>query len=329
MKVLILTEADCRAVLGMEDAIALQERAFKTLSTGGSVAGLRSFAESETPPGLAIFNACFLKDGEGYGVKIVSDFYENDDVETPRMSATMTLVDGKSGLPHTFMEAGYLTDLRTGAGSGMAAKILAREDSRKLAVIGAGRVALYQVVAITCALDIETVEISTRTRSRGERLVDALRGDLGIEVKLVGTPEQAITDADVVIAATTSATPVISGRFLKPGVLVISAGAAVPDSRELDSETIRRADQCYIDSRDDCLDAAGDYIIASSEGVCSLDDVIDIGDVIAGKAVGRERSEQNFVYKSIGVPIQDLVTGQEIAERARRAGLGVEIEMNP
>ena len=138
MKLRILTEADCRALLGMDDAIPIQGEAFTLLAEGRSVEGLRSFATSETPPGVAIFNPCFLKGGAGYGVKVVSDFYRNGERAMPRMTALVALFDGETGAPRTVMEAAYLTDLRTGAGTGLAARVLARPDSRVLAVIGAG-----------------------------------------------------------------------------------------------------------------------------------------------------------------------------------------------
>ena len=141
MKLRILTETDCRSVLDMRDAIDIQQEAFTLLASGRSVDGLRSFATSDEPPGVAIFNPCFLKNGAGYGIKVVSDFYGNADRGVPRMTALVALFDGTTGAPHTVMEAGYLTDLRTGAGTGLAARYLARSDSRVLTVIGAGRVA--------------------------------------------------------------------------------------------------------------------------------------------------------------------------------------------
>lgn len=329
MRIRILTEADCRSLLSMSDAIDLQGKAFTMLAAGESVEGLRSYAASEDPPGVAIFNPCFLKAGRGYGVKVVSDFYDNDEVTVPRMTATMTLMDGATGVPHTFMEAGYLTDLRTGAGSGLAAKHLARPDTTELAVIGAGRVAQYQILALAAVLPIAEIRISTRTRSRAERLVETLSDDVPADFQIVGDPAEALRGAGAVVAATTSKTPVVSGEHVEPGAFVVAAGAYEPTSRELDSETIRRAALCVIDSRSDCLDDAGDYVIPAGEGVVSLADVAEIAEVVSGRVAGRVDDDQIIVYKSTGVPIQDLVTGQAIAERAQRAGVGFEMEMNP
>lgn len=335
MKIRILTEADCRALLTMTEAIDLQARAFAMLAAGESVEGLRSYALSERPPGVAIFNPCFLTEGKGYGVKVVSDFYGNESAPgthepaVPRMTATMTLMDGRTGAPHTFMEAGYLTDLRTGAGTGLAARLLARPDTDVLGVIGAGRVARYQILALAAVLPLTRIQISTRTRSRAEELARTLHGEIDAEVVLVDSAEKAIRGAGAVVAATTAKSPVVAGEFVDAGAFVVSAGAYEPGTRELDSEVVRRAARCVIDSRADCLDHAGDFLIPAGDGVVSLDDVVQLGDVVTGAAPGRTGDDQVIVYKSIGVPIQDLVTGQAIAERARTAGVGTDVEMNP
>src|SRR3954465_13277736 len=175
MKIRVLSEADCRAVVDMKAAIDIQAEAFGLLAANKSVEGLRSFATSEAPPGVAIFNPCFLRDGAGYGIKVVSDFYGNEKKRVPRMSALVALFDGTTGFPTTVMEGGYLTDLRTGAGTGLAARYLARADSRTVAIIGAGRVARNQLAALAEVLDLESVFVATRSAPRGEQFVSRMR----------------------------------------------------------------------------------------------------------------------------------------------------------
>jgi ornithine cyclodeaminase/alanine dehydrogenase-like protein (mu-crystallin family) len=330
MKLRILTESDCRALLGMEDAIAIQGEAFTLLAQGRSVEGLRSFATSQTPPGVAIFNPCFLKDGAGYGIKVVSDFYDNPQRGLPRMSAIVALFDGETGAPRTVMEGGYLTDLRTGAGTGLAARFLARPDSRVLAVIGAGRVARNQIEALATALDLETIVIATRTAARGEALVEHVRAmgePMPRHLRLVDSAETAVRMADVVVATTTSRSPVVEGAWLKAGTFVASVGAHEASTREVDSETVRRAALRVIDSRGDCLKNAGDFLIPAAAGVIELDSVVEIADVVAGRARGRQDASEITYYKSIGVPIQDVVTAQHIERRAIERGVGFTIDI--
>ena len=166
MKLRILAQADCRAALDMAGAIEAQAQAFRLLAQGRSVQGLRSFVTSETPPGVAIFNPAFLRGGAGYGIKVISDFYDNDKRGLARMSGLVCLFDGTSGHPRAVLEAGYLTDLRTGAGTALAARYLARGNSRVLALIGAGRVARNQLAALAEVFALETVFLSTRSNAR-------------------------------------------------------------------------------------------------------------------------------------------------------------------
>jgi ornithine cyclodeaminase/alanine dehydrogenase-like protein (mu-crystallin family) len=330
MKLRILSEADCRAVLDMAAAIEIQAEAFTLLAEGRSVEGLRSFAASENPPGVAIFNPCFLRDGQGYGIKVISDFYDNEKHGAVRMSGLVALFDGRTGHPFALLEAGYLTDLRTGAGTGLAARYLARHDSRTVAIIGAGRVARNQLWALAELFGLETVLLSTRSIKRAEDFIERMKnigGRVPQDIRIVESRERAVRDADIVVAATTSDTPVFSGEWLKPGAFVAAVGAYEATMREVDSETIRRASNLVIDSRTDCLDHAGDLVIPISDGIIRREQVAEIAELVSGKRPPRKSDSEITYYKSIGVPIQDLITAQHIARRAAERGIGAEIDI--
>jgi ornithine cyclodeaminase/alanine dehydrogenase-like protein (mu-crystallin family) len=330
MKLRILSEADCRAVLDMAAAIEIQAEAFTLLAEGRSVEGLRSFAASENPPGVAIFNPCFLRGGQGYGIKVISDFYDNEKRGAVRMSGIVALFDGTSGHPYALLEAGYLTDLRTGAGTGLAARYLARPDSRTVAIIGAGRVARNQLWALAELFDLEAVFLSTRGARRADDFIKRMRamgGRVPQDIRLIESRERAVREADIVVAATTSESPVFSGEWLKPGSFVAAVGAYEATMREVDSETIRRASHLVIDSRTDCLDHAGDLVIPISEGVIRREQVAEISELVAGKRPPRGSDAEITYYKSIGVPIQDLITAQHMARRAAERGIGTEFDI--
>ncbi len=330
MQLRVLSENDVRSVLRMADAIDIQAQAFTLLAEGQSIEGLRSFAVSERPPGLAIFNPSFLKGGKGYGLKVVSDFYDNGNRGVPRMSALVALFDGMTGQPRTVMEGGYLTDVRTGAGTALAARFLARKDSRVVAIFGAGRVARNQLAALCVEHSIERVVVATRSRERGEEFVDRMRvAGEGVpkDIRLVDDRAKMVAEADIVVCATTSHDPVFSGTSLRSGAFVVGAGAYAPEMREVDTETIRRAGKHVIDSRSDCLNNSGDLLIPSKEGALDLDRVIEIADLVAERAVGRESEEEVTYYKSMGVPIQDLITAQFVEERAIDQGIGTLIDI--
>jgi ornithine cyclodeaminase len=330
MKLRILAESDVRAVLDMRSAIDIQAEAFALHAEGRSVPGLRNIAISEQPPGVAIFNPCFLAGGLGYGVKVVSDFYDNERRGVPRMTALVALFDGATGAPTTVMEGGFLTDMRTGAVTGLAARHLARKDCRTLALFGAGRVARHQLEALSEVMDLAEVRVVTRTRARGEAFVARMRragGRLPANVRLVAAEDRPVRDADIVVCATTSAEPVFDGRDLRPGTFVAATGAYRATSREVDSETIRRSGKWVIDSRADNLERVGDLLIPINEGVIRREQVAEVAELVAGRSPGRANADEITYFKSCGVPIQDLVTGQHVARRAAERAIGTIIDI--
>ena len=326
MKIRILGEADIRAVIDMAAAIEIQAEAFTLLAEGRSVEGLRSFAVSESPPGIAIFNPAFLTEGAGYGIKVVSDFYGNTERGAPRMTALVALFDGETGRPTTVMEGGFLTDLRTGAGTALAARYLARADASRLALIGAGRVARNQLEALCASFPIRQVRIATRTEARGRDLIERISGTIG-DVTLAGSVAEAVRDADIVVCATTARSPVLDGALIDPGTFVVAAGANQAETREVDGETIRRADRVFIDSRADSLANAGDLLVPLGDGDIGESDIGEIAELVSGRRPGRERDDEITYYKSIGVPIQDLVTAQHIERRAVARDIGTVIDI--
>jgi ornithine cyclodeaminase/alanine dehydrogenase-like protein (mu-crystallin family) len=330
MKLRILSESDCRTVLDMAAAIDIQSEAFALLAEGRSIEGLRSTASSENPPGVAIFNPCFLREGRGYGIKVISDFYDNDKRGVVRMSGLVCLFDGETGHPRTVLEAGYLTDLRTGAGTGLAARYLARKNSKVLTIIGAGRVARNQLEALAELFKIETVFLSTRSPQRANEFIERMSkagGRIPKDIRLVEDREAAVRQSDIVVAATTSEKPVVNGAWLRPGTFVASVGAYDTTMREVDSETVKRASKLVIDSRADCLHDAGDFMQPVAEGIIKQDEVAEIAEVVSGARPPRTSDDEITYYKSIGVPIQDLVTAQHMARRAAERGIGTEIEI--
>jgi ornithine cyclodeaminase/alanine dehydrogenase-like protein (mu-crystallin family) len=324
MRLRVLTESDCRSLLGMREAIDIQAEAFGLLASGRAVEGLRSVATSEDPPGAAIFNPCFLRGGAGYGIKVVSEFHGNAARGLPRLSALIAVFDGETGLPRTLMEGGYVTDLRTGAGSALAARHLARSDSSSLAVIGAGRVARYQIEAFAAIFQLREIRLFARTPARGEALIKSLQS---LPISLEKSAQAAASGADIVVTATTASQPVVQGEWLKPGAFVAAVGAYSAQSRELGSSVIRRAARHVIDSRTDCLERAGDFMIPVKEGILKRDDVAEIAEILSGARPGRGHADEIIVYKSSGVPIQDLVTAQHIERRAIERGLGTLLDL--
>src|SRR5207253_3163213 len=153
-----------------------------------------------------------------------------------------------------------------------------------------------------------------------------IRAGSAAAISLADSVQAAVRDADIVVVATTSPAPVLRGEWLSPGTFVAAVGAYSAQTRELETSVITRASRHVIDSRADCLERAGDFLIPIAEGALRRDDVAEMSEVISGARPGRTSPEEIVVYKSSGVPLQDLVTAQHIERRAIARGLGAVLE---
>ena len=198
-----------------------------------------------------------------------------------------------------------------------------------MAVVGAGRVARNQLQALARTHDLERVLVAGRSETRARAFATWIReaDDLPDDVAVARSTAEAVGDADIVVAATTSSEPVLFGRDLRPGTFVAAAGANVATAREVDTEMVRRAGKLVIDSPADSLANAGDLTIPLAEGAIRKEDIAGIAEIIAGARPGRETEGEITYYKSLGLPIQDLITAQHIERRAMDAGVGTIIDL--
>jgi ornithine cyclodeaminase/alanine dehydrogenase-like protein (mu-crystallin family) len=319
----VLNEAQVRSLATMREAIDVQKEAFALQARGASVPGLVRWLdrEHETPTCLVGFLPAFLSGGRGYGVKIVSDFYGQRAAGHARMTALVVVCDGTTGAPRAVIAGGHLTDLRTGAATGLAVDLLARRDARVAAIFGAGRVARNQIEALCEIRDVETVWVCSRTEERARAYAEELRergGRIPHDVRLARSAREAVAAADVVITATTARTPVFDGRDLRPGACVVAAGA----HREVDSETLRRACKIVTDMRE-TLAWAPVFMAPLAEGAIGEGDVAELGELVIGARPGRETADEITFCNTQGVPVQDLATAQYILQKAEERNIGV------
>ncbi|HEY3550863.1 MAG TPA: hypothetical protein VGK69_07410 [Gaiellaceae bacterium] len=235
----------------------------------------------------------------GLGCKLVTLFPENRD--RPTHQATITLFDPETGTPVALMDGTYITAMRTAAAAALATRLLARPDARVLAILGTGVQSRSAQEMFPRARDFAEVRVA----GRGE-FEDAVRG------------------ADVVHATTASPEPVVRFEWLSPGVHVSSVGYGGGGS-ELDPAIVERADLVVVEQRDSAFAPlpAG----APELDPRGRDGVVELGEVIAGTAVGRRSGEQITLYKSVGVAVQDLAAAALVLAAARERGAGQEIEL--
>ncbi|MEK7861392.1 MAG: ornithine cyclodeaminase family protein, partial [Chloroflexota bacterium] len=213
-----------------------------------------------------------------------------------------------------------LTALRTGAAGGVAAAALARPESAVLALFGAGAQAHTQLLAAAEVLPLREARVVGRTPANVAAFLVWASEQPSLRATLVraAVAEDAVAGADVVVTATGSATPVFPGRLLAPGTHVTAIGSFTPAMRELD-EDARRGARLVVDERRAARAEAGELVGLSG------DDVVEIGEVLAGRAPGRRDGSDRTVFKSVGNAVQDLVVAARVYELAVRRGLGEEV----
>lgn len=312
----ILSAADVRNALPMSQAIEAMRYAYAQLSAGKAIAPPRQHIS--TDKGVTLIMPAYLPERSDFGIKVVSVYDDNPNLNLPHITATVLVLDPATGVPKAFMDGASLTAIRTGAGGGVAADLLARQDAKTVGLFGAGVQARAQLQAVRAVRDITCVNLISRTQTSAQQLATEISEWTDApEVNLVSTPQQVVENADIVLCATTSATPLFDGHALQSGTHITAVGTFVPEKREVDTTTIRRADRIVVDSREACLEEAGDLIIPNAE----ID--AEIGEIVNGDKPGRQSDAEITFFKSVGVAVQDAVAGATVLAAAEAKGLGV------
>lgn len=325
---LLLSGADVRKALSMEDAIELVERGFVEFGGGGVDMPQRPVITVPQNDGMAGFMPAFIQGMGALAIKTVTAFKKNPQKGMPTILGTVTLLDPETGAPLSIMDGGYLTAVRTGAASGVATRYLARPGARVAAIFGAGVQGRTQLEAICTVRGIEEVRVFDKDPQAAARFVQEMagRGPVPMIVKAVASPQEALAGADVVATATTSPSPVFDGDDLDPGVHINGVGSHAPKTRELDTTTVVRS-KIVCDSVAACLVEAGDLLIPIEEGALDKSDIRGgLAEVIGGQLPGRESDEEITLFKSVGLAFQDAGTALETYRKARAMGLGTEFQ---
>jgi alanine dehydrogenase len=316
---LLLTESDVRGLLTMPAAIAAVEESFRRLAGGNAIVHSRQRLHI---PGKSYLHYMAAADAAGgyMGLKIYSSAKEG-------LRFIVPLFNVSTGDLAAIVEADYLGQMRTGAASGVATRLMSREDSRVAGIIGTGLQARTQLEAIAEVRKLGEVRVCGRDANRREKFVVEMSAQLKVPVRSAANAEDAVRDADIVITSTTSTNPVVEGRWLKKGTHINAIGANFPQKRELDAEAVERCDVIVVDSRDQSKLESGDLIQVFGQDDKRWSRVAEMADIVAGKAPGRSNPEQITLFKSNGIAIEDIVVAGQIYELARQRKIGREIPM--
>jgi ornithine cyclodeaminase/alanine dehydrogenase len=225
------------------------------------------------------------------------------------------------------MDAQHLTTLRTGACSAVASRRLARPGPCSIALLGSSVEARAQLDAMQEAGYVKSARVFSPTAANRKKLVEDYRRRFDMNVVDVGSAEEAIAGADIVLAAVKSSETVVYGRWLKPGAHVNSVGTARRDQREIDPETFTRSARIIVDTKEGVLGEAGDAVAAKD--VLAAKEIHELSELVCGKTPGRTADDQITLFKSVGTGIQDIALAAVIYQKARERGIGKDMGAFP
>jgi len=303
----VLREADVRAALPMAACIDAVEGAFVAYSNGE--AELPSVIHLDVPEarGEIHVKAGHIHGAPAYAVKVASGFYAAD---PPAIDGLVIVFDAETGGPVAFLlDGGYVTDTRTGAAGGVAARWLAPEHATVVGVVGTGIQARRQVEALRCVRDVTEVRVWGRDADRASAAASDVGGVIAPSVR------EAVDAADVVITCTASTEPVVRAEWIAPGTHITAVGSDGAGKQELDPELLRRADVLVVDSLDQCR-RLGEL----QHALDVADRAVELGSVCAGTSPGRTSSTQLTVCDLTGVGVQDVAAANAVLANAGDAG---------
>jgi ornithine cyclodeaminase len=249
---------------------------------------------------------------EGAGAKLVTLVPANGERGLPLLNGVYVLFSSDTLMPQAIIDGGALTALRTAAVSALAARHLSSAAGSRVAIFGAGAQAEAHAIVFSETLSVTEIDIIGRPGGkRADALVTRLRGK-GLDAR-AGSAED-VTDAELICTCTTSAVPVFDGSLVRPGTHVTAVGAYRPDRRELDDELLGRA-MLVVETREAALKEAGELVHALATGALASPMLAhELQDVLAGRS-RRTSSEQITVFKSVGLPIEDLIVARAAVDR--------------
>lgn len=326
---LYLTMQDVIAT-GVDMAVAIEsvEDAFRHFVAGNTILPYKTvvdLGEIERGRGNAM-PGYVGGDYEALGIKWIAGFPQNPRKHgLPRATGFFILNDSWTGVPLAIMDCTWLSALRTGAVTGAGAKLLARQDSESVAIIGAGVQGRTQLEALLVALPaIRTVRAFDINRQTAEAFAQDMSAAYGIDVAAVESAEEAVVGADIIVTVTVANEPIVKDAWLKPG----SFFSAVGSYQEEEFEAVLNSDLIVVDDTD-TVEHRGTPVVALmlKDNMIKRERVLDLGPMITGDIPGRTSGDQRVFFSPIGMGIHDICLCQKVYLAAKEKGIGTRLKL--
>ncbi len=327
MNVLVVSQAEVPVLLPMHECMDIMAKALAALARGEALMPLRSVMWLPERVGALGTMPAYAADRAVMGLKVISVFPGNHGTEFDSHQGAVMLFETKNGRPLAIVDATSITAIRTAAVSGVATRLLAREDAADLAILGSGTQARVHLEAMRLARTIRRVRVWSRNPEHATTFARREGQRHGIAIQPMPTAFQAVEGADLICATTSSSEPILLGEWITPGAHINAVGSSVPFARELDTAAVVRS-RLFVDRRESTVNEAGDFLFPKKEGAVGDDHIRgEIGELLIGRVTGRRSTEEITLFKSLGLAIEDVASAHHIYIKALEKGLGTQIEL--
>jgi ectoine utilization protein EutC len=329
MKITILREQELRESVGIDHAaIKAVEEGFTYLARGKAFVPPIVGIEVPERRGELDIKSAFIEGLERFAIKIASGFYANEMDGLPVASGMMILINSRTGYPEAgLFDNGYLTQVRTAAAGAVAARYLANQEIGTVGVIGAGLQGRYQILALGKVREFERILVFDSDPEKSAQYAVDMTETLGVDVLSMDRPDSLVAESDLVVTATPSRTPYLQASWLHPGLHITAMGSDMEEKQELHADVLSLADVVCCDLKAQCA-VRGELHHAMDQGLITPGDrIIELGELILGRVMGRTQRKDITVCDLTGVGVQDTAIANLAYEEALRRGLGIQMEV--
>jgi alanine dehydrogenase len=317
MEPLFVNKEKVASLLPMKECIEVMEKMFRSLAAGECLQPLRNIMRLPGGNGLLGMMPGHADKLGVMGIKVISVFHANKEAGFPSHQGIVMLFDAKNGQPLMLFDALEITAIRTAAASAVATKLLSRENSSTLAVIGSGEQAKRHIEAMLLVRNIKQINLWSRNEDNANNFVNELSDEYNLPIHINKNVHQAVEHADIICTVTASKEPVVSGDWIAIWTHINAVGSSTALARELDTTAITRS-KLFTDRYESLFNEAGDFLIPKKEGAITDEHVkAEIGEVLTGTKKGRENDKEITVFKSLGIAAEDIFSAYHIYKKIK------------
>ena len=326
MEVLLLERKEIEKLVGMNDFLEIIEKVFESKGLGEVQMPPKKYIEFSKYEGDFRIMPAYIEGLGAAGVKTVNVHPNNPQkYGLPTVMATILLLDPKTGKPISIMDGTWITNMRTGATGGIAAKYLARKNSKIIGLLGTGVQAKAQLTALNEIFNISEARLCAKTLEEAEKFAEDMKS-LDLSFIICEEGSDAVKGCDILVTTTPVKKPIVENEWIEEGVHINAIGADAKGKEELDPEILRRAKVVVDDFKQ--ATGSGEVNVPISKGIFKPEHIhAELGEVITGNKAGRVSDKEITVFDSTGLAIQDIASAWIIFQKAREKGIGKEIQL--